>query len=310
MPSVVTFGETMVVLNAARTGPLRYVESFTRSLGGAESNVAVGVVRLGHTAAWMSAVGDDEWGRYIVTTLRGEGVDVERVMFDSTAPTGLYVKERPAAGDPRVSYYRRGSAASKLTARDLDESYIKSARILHVTGITPALSPSCREAVFAAVEVARGANVTVSFDPNMRRKLWDEQTARSVFRDLAAKADLILPGTDEAELITGEADPLKAARELKKLTPLVVTKLGPEGCLVNAQRVEGFPLAPVDTVGAGDAFAAGFLASMLDGKTPVEAARCACACGAKVTQVIGDWEGLPTRAELLRFMQGKGEVSR
>jgi 2-dehydro-3-deoxygluconokinase len=310
MPDLVTLGETMIVLNAARTGPLRYAESFNRSLGGAESNVAAGLVRQGYSAGWVSRLGDDEWGRYIAATLRGEGVDLSHVSLDPDAPTGLYVKERPAAGDPRVTYYRRGSAASRLSPADLDEGYIASARILHVTGITPALSPSCREAVFAAVAIARRAGVTVSFDPNMRRKLWSAGEARAVFRELAAQADILLPGRDEAELMTGLSDPVLAARALMELAPLVVTKLGPEGCLVGTERVDGFPLAPVDTVGAGDAFAAAFLAGRLDGLPPETSARRACAAGALVTQVVGDWEGMPTRAKLDAFISGKEAAAR
>lgn len=310
MPDLVTFGETMIILNPGRTGPLRYVESFSRSMGGAESNVAIGVIRQGHSAGWISRVGDDEWGRYVLATLQGEGVQVGRASFDALAPTGMYLKERPAAGDPRVTYYRRGSAASRLSPADIDPDYIRSARILHVTGITPALSPNCREAVFAAMEMARAAGVTVSFDPNMRRKLWTEDEARPVFREMAARADILLPGADEAELMTGIADPAEAARALAELTPLVVTKLGPEGCLVGTEKVAGFPMTPIDTVGAGDAFAACFLAAIMDGLEPAAAARRACAAGALTTQVVGDWEGLPSKAELDAFLAGKGVATR
>ena len=151
-PRVVTLGESMIVLNPATTGPLRHVQTFHRSLAGAESNVAIGLVRLGITTGWVSRLGNDEFGRYALTTLRGEGVDVSRVVIDDAAPTAVYFKELRGGRDPAVYYYRRGSAASRLGPADISEEYIAGAELLHVTGITPALSDSCYRAVMTAIE--------------------------------------------------------------------------------------------------------------------------------------------------------------
>jgi 2-dehydro-3-deoxygluconokinase len=301
---VVTLGETMVLLLAEQSGPMREATTFRRHIAGAESNLAIGLSRLGQTAGWFSRVGDDEFGRAVVFRVRGEGVDTSHVLHDPLAPTGMVVRERREAGPIDQVYYRRGSAASRMSPSDLDPAYLRDARFLHLTGITPALSASCRETVFAAAEIARAAGVTVVLDPNYRSKLWDPTEARSVMRDLAARCDLLLPGMDEAELLTGESDPEVAARQLAKLGPgLVVVKLGADGALALTEdeiiRVPGTPLERVvDPVGAGDAFAAGFLAALLRSFTTDAALRLANRCGALAMLSPGDMESLPRWEEV------------
>jgi 2-dehydro-3-deoxygluconokinase len=301
---VVTLGETMVLLLAEQSGPMREATTFRRHIAGAESNLAIGLSRLGQTAGWFSRVGDDEFGRAVVFRVRGEGVDTSHVLHDPLAPTGMVVRERREAGPIDQVYYRRGSAASRMSPSDLDPAYLRDARFLHLTGITPALSASCRETVFAAAEIARAAGVTVVLDPNYRSKLWDPPEARSVMRDLAARCDLLLPGMDEAELLTGESDPEVAARQLAKLGPgLVVVKLGADGALALTEdeiiRVPGTPLERVvDPVGAGDAFAAGFLAALLRSFTTDAALRLANRCGALAMLSPGDMESLPRWEEV------------
>lgn len=318
MPEIVACGETMVLLAPATSGPLRYVQQFTKHIGGAESNVLIGAVRLGHTAGWISRVGDDEFGRYVLSQIRGEGVDVSRVRVDPQAPTGVYFKERREAGESRVYYYRRGSAASRLSPGDLDRDYVAQARVVLISGITPALSESARETAFAAAALARAAGSIVAFDPNVRLKLWRTEEAVPVLRDLAAQADVVLPGADEAALLTGEGDPERAAAALLALqgpggrSPrTVVVKLGAAGALVATRtpqgvacrRAPGFPVARVvDPIGAGDGFAAGFLCGLLEGLDDVEAARLGNAVGALATTVVGDIEGLPTQSEVAAFM--------
>ena len=304
-PEVVTLGETMVLLMAEQSGPLREATSFRRLVGGAESNVAAGLCRLGHAAGWISRVGNDDFGRVILHRLRGEGVDLAHAVVDAEAPTGVMIRERRELGAIEVLYYRRGSAASRLGAADVPERYVAGAQHLYLTGITPALSASCRQASFHAAEVARGAGVPVVFDPNMRRKLWSDGEARPVMRDLAAQSDVVLPGVAEAELITGEPDPLLAAQALLALGPrLVVLKLGEQGALAVGAggEVVQVPAAPlqrvVDPVGAGDAFAAGFLAATLDGEALAEALDLAARCAAHVMSAHGDMENLPYRHEL------------
>ena len=298
-PELVTLGETMALFLADQPGPLREVVTFRRLVAGAEANVAIGVCRLGHTAGWIGRVGEDDLGRAILFRLRGEGVDLSHARSDPEAPTGLVVRERREVGPIEVAYYRRGSAASRLSPEDVDPSYIGQARTLHLTGITPALSPTCREAVFAAAEIARAAGVQVVLDPNLRLKLWSADEARATLRDLARKADVLLPGADEAELLSGEAEPEAAARALLRLGPrLVVVKTGASGCLAvddsGVTRAAGMPLPRViDPVGAGDAFAAGFHAGQLRGLSLPETLWLANRCGALAVTVPGDIEGLP-----------------
>lgn len=300
---VVTLGETMVLMLAKQMGPLREATTFHRDVAGAESTVAIGLCRLGCTAGWISRLGDDEFGQAILFRLRGEGVDTSRVTIDHTRPTGILFRERREHGPIAVVYYRRGSAASALSPEDLDVDYVRSARYLFLTGITPALSPSCRAASFAAIEIARAAHVPVVLDPNYRSKLWPADEARAVLRDLVGHCDIVLSGQAEAELLTGDADAEVAARSLARLGPaMVVVKLGEHGALALGERIVrriGPPVARViDPVGAGDAFAAGFLAGVLLGR-PIEAALdLANACGASVAATPGDVAGLPTLREI------------
>jgi len=303
---IVTLGESMVLLLAEQPGPMREATTFRRFIAGAESNLAIGLSRLGQTAGWFSRVGDDEFGRAIVFRIRGEGVDTSHVVSDASAPTGLVIRERREVGPIEQVYYRRGSAASLLSPADLDASYLSNARFLHLTGITPALSESCRETIFAAADIARGAGVKVVLDPNYRSKLWAPPEAREVMRSLASYCDILLPGMDEAVLLTGQSDPELAARELVSLGPsLVVNKLGSAGALAvdragvstrsSAVRIERI----VDPVGAGDAFAAGLLTGLLRDFTLGDALALANRCGALAMLSPGDMEALPTWSEVI-----------
>ena len=298
-PAVVSLGETMVLFLAQQAGPLREANTFSRHIAGAEANVAVGVCRLGSSAGYISRVGDDELGRVIQMRLRGEGVDVSRVIVDASAPTGVVIRERREFGPVDVLYYRRGSAASRMTPADLDSDYISTAKYLMLSGITPALSATCRETVFAAADMARAAGVTVVVDPNMRFKLWSRDEARFVIRDLVGHADIVLPGLEEAELLTGESDARAAATALLALGPsLVVVKVAERGAV--ALTAEGYVESPgfriprvVDPVGAGDAFAAGLLTGQLRGMNLPASLALANRCGALAMLVSADQEGLP-----------------
>jgi 2-dehydro-3-deoxygluconokinase len=306
MPSldVVTFGETMVLMAAVEAGPLRFANTFTRHAAGTESNVAIGLARLGQRVGWFSRLGDDELGQYVLGVVRAEGVDTSRVIVDPEAPTGVVFKEKRELGPRKILYYRRGSAASRLSAADLDGEYIADARYLHLTGVTLAISQSARESVFAAARLARERGVLVSFDPNLRLRLWSKEEARQTMRELVPLCDLVLPGLDEAELLTGESDPDRAADVLRELgAKSVALKLGPEGSLgvTESERVRapGLKLERiVDPVGAGDGFAAGFLAGQLKGLSLAESLKVGNTVGAFATTVIGDWEGLPTWREV------------
>ena len=301
---VVTFGETMVLMAAVEAGPLRFANTFTRHAAGTESNVAIGLARLGQRVGWFSRLGDDELGQYVLGGVRAEGVDTSRVRVDPEAPTGVVFKEKRELGPRKILYYRRGSAASRLTPADLDADYVADARYLHLTGVTLAISQSAREAVFAAARLARERGVLVSFDPNLRLRLWSKEEARATMRQLVPLCDLVLPGLDEAELLTGESDPDRAADALRALgAKSVALKLGTEGSLgvTDGERVRAAGLKLeriVDPVGAGDGFAAGFLAGQLKGLSLADSLKIGNTVGAFATTVVGDWEGLPTWREV------------
>ncbi len=152
---VVTFGETMVLFQPNDMLPLEYVHEFEKQIGGAESNVAIGLQRLGHSVGWFSKLGKDLFGNYILKCIRGEGVDVSACLYSEEAPTGVFFKEKRSPENVHVYYYRKDSAASLITPEEINREYIANAKILHVTGITPALSESCREAVFEAMDIAK-----------------------------------------------------------------------------------------------------------------------------------------------------------
>jgi len=313
---VVTFGESMVLFGPDSSGPLRYVQNFNKSIAGAESNVAIALAKLGHKVGWFSKLGDDEFGRYIQSTIRGEGVDVSRVIFEPGKNTGILFKERFMHSNPNVYYYRKCSAASNLKSEELDESYIKDAKILHITGITPALSESCRKTLFKAIEVAKANNVLVSFDPNIRLKLWTKEEAIPVLLEIAKQSDIIFPGIDEGEMLLGFTKPNDIADSFIKMgCSVVAVKLGEEGCYiadkdsslyVNAYKLEN----PQDTVGAGDGFAAGFLSGMLKKLDLKECGEYANGVGAMAVLVKGDMEGYPSYEQLMAFIGKKKTVER
>lgn len=310
---VVTIGESMVVFTPTSDGFMRNASHFTKKIGGAESNVAVGLARLGHRAGWISKLGDDEFGKAILAFLKGENVDVSQVTFDQEAPTGIYFKEPRRQNSTRVYYYRRGSAASKLTANDLNNEYLSKAKYVHITGITPALSESCRETVFEIIRLAKQNGSIIVFDPNLRTKLWDEQTARDTLLRLASEADIVLPGIAEGEFLFGENDPHKLGKLfLDHGASTVVMKVGAEGAyyFTNNESVliSGFPVKQVvDPVGAGDGFAAGFLSGLIDGLDLGKAVERANAVGALVTMVNGDVDGLPERDEVEQLLSKNSE---
>jgi 2-dehydro-3-deoxygluconokinase len=316
MPDVVTFGETMALFAPRETGPLRYVADYRLKMGGTESNVAIALARLGIEVGWFSRVGDDELGRFIVHNVRGEGVDTSRVIVDPGAPTGLYLKEISAVGETTVYYYRSGSAASRMRPADLDSEYLTSARWLHVTGITPALSEDCRNTVEHAIELARAAGLEVSFDPNMRLKLWTVEQARETMFPLIRRSTILLGGMEELSLLL-QVDTPEAAADwaLEQGLSIAVIKLGADGALV-ATPTERRTIPPftiprvVDTVGAGDGFDAGFMAGRLLGRDPWQSAELGNVVGAHALMVEGDYEGYPTMAEAEAFVAGRARVAR
>lgn len=307
-PYLVTIGETMALLTADHPGPLAHVSSMGLGIGGSESNVAIGVQRLGGDAVWCGRVGADSLGQLVRREIRAEGVAV-RVTEDPAAPTGLMLKERRTLSTQKVSYYRAGSAGSRLKPGDVDSALVQGAAVLHVSGITPALSPSAAETITHAIGIARSAGVPVSFDLNYRANLWAAGEAGSAYRNLIPLADIVFAGDEEAALVVGaEGKPEDLARRLSALGPSqAIIKLGSKGavaCIDGELHYQAaVPIQPVDTVGAGDAFVAGYLAELMNGKPPEERLELAAQTGAFACLAYGDWEGLPTRAELAILRQ-------
>jgi 2-dehydro-3-deoxygluconokinase len=301
---LVTLGETMGLLVQSSPGVPRNGEPMSFGIGGSESNVAIGVRRLGVPSTWIGRIGDDPAGAMILRELRAERV--EAVTALDPAATGLMLRWRPAAQRGRVEYYRRDSAGSHLGEADVPADLITRARVLHASGITLALGADPAAAVAHALAVAREAGVTVSFDLNFRRALWDEATAAPVLTAAVRQADIVFAGVDEAAIIAGTRDPLEAALAVEQLGPRqVLIKLGADGCLARINGTTHELAAPrvvvLDTVGAGDAFAAGYLADLISGAGPAQRLATAVAAGAWAVTVSGDWEGMPDRRALGLF---------
>ncbi|NEU62163.1 sugar kinase [Paenibacillus sp. ALJ109b] len=313
-PEIVTFGESMGLLTAKDTRGLEYAATLDKSFGGAESNLAIGVSRLGHTSGWFGRLGNDPIGNMILKAIRGEGVDVSRARMSDKEPTGLMIREN-ASGKASVHYYRKLSAASAITPEDLDTDYIAGAQILHVTGITAAISASGLATVEAAIHIAKQAGVKVSFDPNLRLKLWLAEEARPVLLRLAEQADYFLPGLDEMKLLYNEEDDQKVLERLSAMNAVCIVKGGPDltYVLVNGTLTEVpyFKADHVlDTVGAGDGFCAGFLSGLIKGYSPQEATRLGNLTGSMVIQAVGDWEALPTWEQVEAKLNNVAHVER
>lgn len=303
---VVTFGEAMLLLVADRPGPLEDAQSFTKRTAGAETNVAIGLSRLGLKVGWASRLGADSMARYLLAAMQQEGIDTSHVVCDGGQRTGFMLKGRVAGGgDPPVEYHRKGSAASLMQADQIDAAWLTAARHLHATGVFPALSDNCLATARRSLALMREAGRSISFDPNLRPTLWPStERMREVLNDLAAQADWVLPGVEEGKLLTGADTPEGIAQFYRQRgARLVVVKLGPEGAYFDGQdgkgHVAGFPVAQVvDTVGAGDGFAAGVVSGLLEGLSVADAVRRGAWIGARAVQVLGDTEGLPTREQL------------
>jgi 2-dehydro-3-deoxygluconokinase len=298
---LVTAGETMGLIVQSAAGPAHNGERMEFRMGGSESNVAIGVRRLGAPATWVGRLGDDPPGDLITRELRAERIDA--IVITDAAPTGLMLRWRPTGSHGRVDYHRRNSAGSRLQPTDIPEHVVRGAAVFHHTGITLALGEDPAAAVRHAAAVARDAGVTVSFDLNYRRALWSPEQAAPELTAAIRHSDVVFAGAEEAEMVVGTTDPVAAARALSELGPAqVLIKLGAAGGLA---LVDGAVLqqpapsvAVVDTVGAGDAFVAGYLAELMTGAPVARRLATAVAAGAFAVTVPGDWEGLPDRRAL------------
>ena len=303
----------MVLGVPPRPGRLRHAGSLELKIGGAESNLAIALSRLGLSAGWAGYLGDDEPGQLVLHHIRAEGVDTSQVRRVKEHPTGLYLREQVGA-DVRVYYYRQGSAASTMQRDVFDTDYLSGAKFLHLTGITPALSKDCRAFVLWAAREASTLGARVSFDVNYRSKLWGTEEAREFVEEILPDVYLLFAGDEEARALWGRDDET-LVRELAHSGPEeVILKTGSTGslALVDGEILEhpAFTVEGVDPVGAGDAFAAGYLAGHLWNMPAEERLRVANAMGALSVATLGDYEGLPDRDELLAFLDDERSLGR
>ncbi|MFC5265572.1 sugar kinase [Kribbella qitaiheensis] len=315
MPDVLTFGEAMVSIRTQ--APMRLGGAAHLSVAGSESNVAIGLARLGHHPAWIGAVGNDEPGRLIQRTLRAEGVDTSYLRFSDDSFTGFIAFDQPAHDITRVSYHRRGSAASTLTGEEcvaaitatLDQA---APRLLHVTGITPAISESARAATLAAVQAGAAAGLGVSLDVNYRARLWSRREAATALRDLLPYVTTVFASDDELDILTDATEPIPDL--LSRGIAEVVVTAGGKGAW--SHSIDGtihrpaLPVAVVDSIGAGDAFVSGYLSATLDNLTTEARLDRATSSGAFCVGAHGDWESLPTREDLTLLTHTHGTALR
>lgn len=310
MSEVILIGEPMALFIADTLGPLEEVEHFTRSLAGAEVNVCIGLTRLGHKATYITRLGDEPLGHYIENFLKKESIGTEFITYDNVYKTGIQLKNKVVSGDAYAPYYRKGSAASHIGIKEIEEIDFTGIKIIHITGIPPALSKSCREATYRLIERAKENNIFISFDPNLRPALWESKEVMiEVINDLASKCDMVLPGTAEGLILVGSDDPEKIADyyESKGISKILV-KLGAEGAYVRDNKesyiVPGFKVEKVvDTVGAGDGFAAGVISGMLENLSLKESVIRGNAVGSIQVMHLSDNEGLPTKKELEDYIK-------
>ncbi|HTW07607.1 MAG TPA: sugar kinase [Acidimicrobiales bacterium] len=316
-PEFVSVGEPLVAFVATSSGPLVEVANYSTHVVGAEVNVAVGVSRLGHRASLVGRVGNDPFGTVILRRLMAEGVRVDHLIRDPAAPTALLFRNLRRFPPPEVIYRRAGCAGARLTPDDVVAAFdgLPPGTIVHLSGVTPALSESCRTATRTVMEVVRTLGLDFFVDVNYRRRLWPVEEARPVLLDLVSSASIVTASLDEAALLTGAVQAPDAVTALLDLGPhTVVVRDGPLLAVAGTKTDRApvvarnpIPVEPLDPVGAGDAFNAGLAAGLLRHGDLLSSLMLAHQCGAAVVGVVGDIEGMPTYADL---ESAGGDVSR
>ncbi len=311
---IVLVGEPMGLFIAKEEGELSEVENFSASIAGAEYNVAVGLSRLGHKVAYCTKLGNDPMGERILDGMKKNGISTDLIMRSEDCVTGFMMKGKTAVGDPKIAYFRKGSAASTISTHDIDKLDLFECEYLHITGIFPAVSSSACNAVKRLVKRAVDLDMKISFDPNLRPQLWkSEKEMVDTLNSFAQHANTVLPGISEGKILTGSDKPEEIAKFYHNMgVENVVVKLGASGAYYSSK--EGSGIIPgyrvnniVDTVGAGDGFAAGVISALAEGLSLREACDRGNAIGAIQLTSESDNEALPTREQLEAVMK-KGEV--
>ncbi|VEI12572.1 Uncharacterized sugar kinase ydjH [Trueperella bialowiezensis] len=312
MIDVATFGETMGTI---RFTDIPAIGGRTRaSFAGAETNVAIGLSRLGYSTAWVGTVGLDTFGHLILRGLRAEQVDEGGVVETGEYPTGLMVSREAGLGSFAVDYHRTGSAGRQFSDEQIDYMLSLKPKVIHLTGITPALGDSALATTQRVIREASEHGVKLSFDVNYRSRLWTEEEATPVLAEIASHAHIVFGGPEEISLITGEADIDDGVDALLRqgVSRVVYKNAGSAtSCDADGQvSAPGLQVPVKDTIGAGDGFVAGYLSGCLDDLPALESLQRAHLCGAFAVGSVGDWEGAPTRQTLKISDLGDGEVLR
>ncbi len=313
--SVFTLGDALITFNPSETGPLRYVSNFSRKVGGAELNFAIGCARLGLKSKWASRLGGDEFGRVIYNFARGEGVDMSDVQFVKDYPTSLNFKEIREDGSGKTFYYRYQSPILTMEPEDITEEMFEGIDVIHLSGVFLAIDPKNLLIAQQVLKLAKQLGIPVSFDPNIRLKLWSLEQAQAAYMEIFPYVDILLTGLDEIEMIMGDSSDqslVECARRFQ-INQLVI-KDGGNGARVFVENTwhkkEAFSVNPIDTVGAGDGFDAGYIYAYLHDYSPEESLHFANGVGALVTTVSGDNEGLPYLDEVLAFIHNETVIER
>ena len=311
-----TVGEAMGLFTAEKICDLDDADVFVRSFCGAELNFSIGMSRLGHEVTYVTCLGDDPLGRAAKKFISDNNIDCRYVFFDKDHNTGLQMKAKTDRGDPDVANFRRHSAFCDMNGSVVDNIGIDGYEHLHITGIPLAVSENARGTVLRLAKKAKDKGLSISFDPNLRPALWhDNKTMIDVVNEAAGYADIVLPGIKEGEILTGSGDKDRIASfYLSRGVKKVVIKDGANGAyLYDKDGAEYFEPSfkvekVVDTVGAGDGFAAGVISAMLENLPPREVLKRGNAIGALVIQYPGDNDGLPDREKLTAYIKKKTVV--
>ena len=299
---MLALGEPLLELNATVNGPLESSDAFSVGYGGDTSNFAIAAARAGGSVGYLTRIGDDAFGNVLLSLWEQEGVDTRYVVREPGGRTGIYFISRNPDGHA-FTYYRADSPATRLRPEDVPEQAISESRLLHVTGITQAISPAACDTAFHAMQVARDHGTLVSYDPNYRPSLWPAERARATIMRSIELADVALPNIEEGRFLTGANDPEAIGEAFARRGPgVVVLKMGDRGVLVFSEGqstfVEAHTVDAIDASGAGDTFDGAFCASLLEGAHPVEAARFAAVAAALTTTGFGAVRPIPHRADV------------
>lgn len=300
MADIIAFGEPMFEFAAAEAGALADSKSFITGWGGDASNFAVSAARQGAKVGMMCRIGNDDWGGSFMKLWENEGISTENVIVENGAFTAVYFIASKKPGSHGFTYIRKDSAASHYSASDINAEAIKSAKLFHTSGITQAISPSSCDASFEAMRIAKQNGVLVSYDPNLRIKLWDIDRARAIINQSYSMADIVFPSLEDSQVLTGLQDPMDIAKEILSRGPsVVVLKLGGDGCLIMTKDehfiVPPFKVDVVDTAGAGDSFAGAFTTAIIEGKSLREAATFGNAVASLTCTGLGCVNPIPRR---------------